>query len=777
MKIPFKLKPALVLGFVLSAYTTLSHDAPVHIAITMNAIESAFDDSLGFRNFMDSISSDFPYAGQNGATNAIVYGSWREDDFNEDAGGIRSYNHFYDPLDTTYGKGLSDYPPDIRTIIGNNSFVWASTYNCPGLNFYLPLPNVSTLNTRSWQNARSNEWVGLTAPSQAARQSALDDTFRDVGQVVHLLEDTSQPQHVRNEQHTVYTIWQSPIEAYGKEHAAQLNYQHGMFDWRGAGFTKLEDFWDRHFYNGNAAALNAAENGGASTLGLAEWCNGNFLGARHLYPEYYQSNDISYYPYPSRNHSTDYSQKVVNLPSGMQPLILRNGYKGTNIYLNKTGDGVTYPDISRFTYFGAKFPSFGMMTINDANVLSNYHNEFIPKAVEYGAGLLDYFFRGTLGVAVTNNNDGTYSLTITNISSQDFSGGSFHLFYDDADGVRTELTGDDFDISGYSGALAPGEATESFFTPNANAVNYTLVYQGTVGTTSGSASDPADAGIAIAANSFPACHVPNDNFTNAIEIPSLPYAYSENTACTTFEDGEPQPFCSWIGSTAWFRFTATDSDDISIDTFGSDFDTVLAVYSGDSLDNLAEVACNDDYSGHGLQSAVQFTPAPGTTYYVQAGGYDGAAGNLVVEMAVAPPFCDGQTTNISDLTWDVNIYYDPGHPAPHGNPSGSGSGGSANVFTDDGSIVSAGSQSLCVARGYTVHIEYDFTLPDEYSVGSSNVDNRNYHSFEGGGHVTGSYDVDLAKGAHFFGIDVFSSNPYNTKAISGSIHISPLTPP
>jgi hypothetical protein len=67
-----------------------------------------------------------------------------------------------------------------------------------------------------------------------------------------------------------------------------------MLDWRGAGFTKLEDFWDRHMYQGHASALNADTNGGTSTLGLAEWCNGNFLGARHLYGEYYPSNSIKH---------------------------------------------------------------------------------------------------------------------------------------------------------------------------------------------------------------------------------------------------------------------------------------------------------------------------------------------------------------------------------------------------------------------------------------------------------------------------------------------------
>jgi hypothetical protein len=118
-------------------------------------------------------------------------------------------------------------------------------------------------------------------------QSLLADSeymFRAVGQVMHLLEDTTQPQHVRNEQHLEGTIWQSTIEIYGNDHVRQLNYGDGsMLDWRGAGFIKLEDFWDRHLYNGTSSQPlidNEDPTKPTSTLGLAEWCNGNFLGER-----------------------------------------------------------------------------------------------------------------------------------------------------------------------------------------------------------------------------------------------------------------------------------------------------------------------------------------------------------------------------------------------------------------------------------------------------------------------------------------------------------------
>jgi hypothetical protein len=76
----------------------------------MNAAKAAYANSSAYVDFVNTISSDFSYTGQFGATNSMVEGSFNEDFANEpgDVGGNRSYNHFYDPLDTTYGKGLSD---------------------------------------------------------------------------------------------------------------------------------------------------------------------------------------------------------------------------------------------------------------------------------------------------------------------------------------------------------------------------------------------------------------------------------------------------------------------------------------------------------------------------------------------------------------------------------------------------------------------------------------------------------------------------------------------
>jgi hypothetical protein len=208
MKTLFKLKSILILCLALLAGVMYGHEQPVHFAITLNAAASARDASTAYANFLNTISSDCDSVT---ATNSMAWGSFGEDNINLDEGGLRSLNHFYDPLS---GQGLSNIPIDDRiSPFGMDSLTWGSRFNCPGINFRIARigENVNTYNKWSWQNARSNEWVGLTATNQADRVAALTEMFRGVGQVMHLLEDKTSPQHVRNEQH-LDTWWENRVQ-------------------------------------------------------------------------------------------------------------------------------------------------------------------------------------------------------------------------------------------------------------------------------------------------------------------------------------------------------------------------------------------------------------------------------------------------------------------------------------------------------------------------------------------------------------------------------------
>lgn len=81
-----------------------------------------------------------------------------------------------------------------------------------------------------------------------------------------------------------------------------------------------------------------------------------------------------------------------------------------------------------------------------------------------------------------------------------------------------------------------------------------------------------------------------------------------------------------IGATVWYRVEGT-GEDVTLSTVGSSFDTVIGVYTADSL---TEVACVDDTLETGLQATVTFPTDAGTEYLVQVGGFGGSAGSLLL---------------------------------------------------------------------------------------------------------------------------------------------------
>jgi hypothetical protein len=69
-------------------------------------------------------------------------------------------------------------------------------------------------------------------------------------------------------------------------------------------------------------------------------------------------------------------------------------------------------------------------------------------------------------------------------------------------------------------------------------------------------------------------------------------------------------------------------------TFGSDYDTTLSVYTG-SRGSLTQIACNDDFDS--LQSKVTFNAAAGEMYFFMVGAFESdPGGNLVFSVDIAP---------------------------------------------------------------------------------------------------------------------------------------------
>lgn len=145
-------------------------------------------------------------------------------------------------------------------------------------------------------------------------------------------------------------------------------------------------------------------------------------------------------------------------------------------------------------------------------------------------------------------------------------------------------------------------------------------------------------GVLLVGAAAPAAAQPaNDDFDDAVPI-VLPFEDTVDTTDAT-QAGDDPVECFGAGPTVWYRLTPAADTFVEINTFGSDYDTTLSVYTGDR-GSLAEVACNDD-TGEGVQSRVRFDAAAGTSYHVMVGAFDsGPGGQLQLaafETVPAPP--------------------------------------------------------------------------------------------------------------------------------------------
>lgn len=125
----------------------------------------------------------------------------------------------------------------------------------------------------------------------------------------------------------------------------------------------------------------------------------------------------------------------------------------------------------------------------------------------------------------------------------------------------------------------------------------------------------------------------NDNFANAEAIASSFGSVTNNTATATKEAGEPNHAGSIGGHSVWYKWTATNLNSVGM-TFtlrnsSTNFDTLLAVYTGSSVGTLTQIAANDDYGSTptSTTSTVFFPTVSGTTYYIAIDGFGGGSGN------------------------------------------------------------------------------------------------------------------------------------------------------
>src|SRR4051812_26575512 len=134
----------------------------------------------------------------------------------------------------------------------------------------------------------------------------------------------------------------------------------------------------------------------------------------------------------------------------------------------------------------------------------------------------------------------------------------------------------------------------------------------------------------------------NDNFTNATVVSGLSGTANGNNFNATTEPGEPVFVAVGFNEeSVWYRWTAPASGSATFSTLGSvdadgvdPMDTILGIYTGNSVDSLSSIIENDD-GPVDLTSLVTFPAIAGQTYYILVSGFGPTEGTIRLTWSVS----------------------------------------------------------------------------------------------------------------------------------------------
>jgi hypothetical protein len=353
---------------------------------------------------------------------------------------VRSVNHFHDPISNKGLKGSA-----------NSAVQWA----------LMSKGTQSTGGNYSWFDARDYFYQALTGKDKNTRNEYFGKTFRALGQLTHLVQDMSVPAHTRDDGHIVTTSYAGNYQYYEKWVKANANISSlasnpVFFDLSALsktnplGSVPIANLFDTNKFTGVDPNVSTQEN-----VGLSEYTNPNFLSDDTIF------NDNFVYP----------SKKWLELwtDNSVKRKYLKKMYEGEPV--NHLA-AVSWLYFYRLRYFPQEdqYLPVGL----DPECHREYSEKLIPYAVGYSAGLLNYFFRGEIDMAI---DDGGYGYVIENNSDEDMNG-TFELWYDNDKDERVKINEWSLDIGANSKSSninfkSPDDAKES--------CKYILVFKGQMG--------------------------------------------------------------------------------------------------------------------------------------------------------------------------------------------------------------------------------------------------------------------------------------------------------
>jgi subtilisin family serine protease len=122
---------------------------------------------------------------------------------------------------------------------------------------------------------------------------------------------------------------------------------------------------------------------------------------------------------------------------------------------------------------------------------------------------------------------------------------------------------------------------------------------------------------------------PNDAFSDAIKVDPSGGAYFTNSKFATMEEGEPlHDGTPRANSSLWWSWSPASSGAAIIDSAGSDFDTIIAVYDGNTLEELVPLASVDQVAGRDA-GYLEFDVIAGKSYRIAVASYGAGRGGTL----------------------------------------------------------------------------------------------------------------------------------------------------
>lgn len=137
----------------------------------------------------------------------------------------------------------------------------------------------------------------------------------------------------------------------------------------------------------------------------------------------------------------------------------------------------------------------------------------------------------------------------------------------------------------------------------------------------------------------------NDSFANAttVAVTGASVSVTGTNIQASKETGEPNHAGSTGGRSVWWKFVAPAAGRMTVTTLGSNFDTLLAAYTGSAVGSLTLLAANDDAEtvqqnpndDRKRTSTVAFDVTAGATYMLAVDGWDSLFGQITLNLALA----------------------------------------------------------------------------------------------------------------------------------------------